>query len=70
LIEYTQAESLRLPENKNLPSTPMQNAINLITKYLKTKNNNIIENYTIDKSENTMKLIWDVKKKYENKSIK
>lgn len=43
-------------------STCMQNAISIIVKYLKTKNNSFIQDYTINKAKDTMNVIWSFNK--------
>ena len=45
----------------------MENSIQIIAKYLKTKNKSCLVNYRMSDIKKTMKIIWEVKKKYENK---
>ncbi len=46
----------------------MKCSIQLIEKYLNTKNKSLLFNFRMSDIKNTMKIMWNVKKKYENKS--
>ena len=45
----------------------MKYSIQLIEKYLNTKNKIFLFNLRMNDIKNTMKIMWNVKKKYENK---
>lgn len=46
----------------------MKYSIELIEKYLNTKDKSFLFNYRLIDIKNTMKIMWNVKKKYENKN--
>ena len=52
---------------KKAKLSSMKYSIQLIEKYLNTKNKIFLFNLRMNDIKNTMKIMWNVKKKYENK---
>ena len=60
------ADQVDFPEN-NL--SPMQNAINLISDYLRVNDVRLLEGYRISDIANTMKTIWDGEYEYKKNKV-